>query len=104
MAKQLFEGDGHYYELKNHGGTGRQKIWFVQKRQMLADGSLKTISDGITNETLIEVLIHRLQTLDAKVPSVNNDYAIDNLRIALDHLQRRTEDRLIRGVNGTFKE
>ena len=60
--------------------------------------------DGVTNEEVISVLIHRLEKLNEKFFCPENSFAIDNLRGALMWLARRTEDRTTRGVEGTHQK
>lgn len=60
--------------------------------------------DGVTNEELIRVLIHRLEKLNKKFFCPENSFAIDNLRGALMWLNKRTEDRIARKVEGMHKE
>ena len=63
---------------------------------------LVTINDGTTNEEVLEVLINRLQVLSAKLPSRETSIAITKLEEALMWLNKRTNDRLKRGVEGTY--
>jgi len=57
--------------------------------------------DGTTNEELLEVLIHRLKTLNKKVACKENSSAIIKLEEARMWLKIRTNDRVKRGVEGT---
>jgi hypothetical protein len=59
--------------------------------------------DGVTNEEVIRVLIHRLEKLNEKFFCPENSFTIDNLRNALMWLDRRTADRKVRGVEGQHK-
>jgi hypothetical protein len=61
---------------------------------------LKTIADGTTNEELIEVLIDRLNFLQAKFPCRENAIVITKLEESLMWLNKRTADRLKRNVEG----
>jgi hypothetical protein len=70
---------------------------------MAPDG---TKTDGVTNEEVLKVLIHRLTYLndvwqEGKFNCDENGRAIDYLRLALDQLNIRTEDRARRKVEGT---
>lgn len=61
--------------------------------------------DGTTNEEVLRVLIHRLKYLneywmDAKFKCEENENAIDMLQQALYWLNKRTADRMNRGVEG----
>lgn len=90
---------GHSYDVVTLGG-GVQNIQFIKKEKG-EDDKLKTITDGITNESLLAVLIDRMRFLDEKVPSALNKVVIRYLKWALDGLVRRTSDRQTRGVEGT---
>lgn len=102
-AQPSFTGDGHTYSLSHFEGNGSETLKFICKVTN-ADGDLETVHDGTTNEVVIAVLIHRLQTLNAKMPSKYNENAIDYLRAALNELQMRTNDRVDREVEGTNQE
>lgn len=95
--------EGHKYVAENfenpqHGQT----IQFIEKRPV-KEGSteLVTVNDGTTNEALIEVLLNRLNYLQSKFPCRENAIAITKLDEALLWLNKRTSDRLKRGVEGT---
>lgn len=99
-------GDGHLYELENFeakDSPGRV-LKFIEKvadnSVDAAPGSLKTVMDGTTNEEVLKVLIHRMGCLSAKFPSRENSIATTNLEQALMWLEKRTRDRLARGVEG----
>lgn len=66
-----------------------------------------TVSEGVnglTNEALLNVLIHRTKILDSQFPSEHNKQAIAALESALAALNARTADRLARGVEGLNAE
>lgn len=95
--------EGHRYELANFekkDETG-QILQFIQK-EPVSEGSteLKPISDGTTNEEVIEVLIDRIKYLNAKFPCKENACCITHLEEGLMWLEKRTKDRLKRGVEG----
>lgn len=90
---------GHMYYLANFEGPGHQILQFIQKEEV--EGILVTINNGTTNEEVLEVLIDRLKFLNEKAHSVENDNAIENLVAALAELNRRTEGRKAREVEGT---
>lgn len=104
--------EGHRYELANFENkeTKGQEIQFIEKQEKVVsvdqrtnsiEKSLVTINDGTTNEEVIEVLIDRLNYLNAKFPCRENSLAITKLEEALMWLNKRTSDRLKRGVEGT---
>lgn len=90
---------GHDYELHNVE-EGVQNIRFIKKEDD-GEGNLKTVHDGTTNEAVLQVLIHRLEVLEEKMPSEYNQKAIASLKDALASLEARTADRKERGVEGT---
>lgn len=97
---------GHTYELANfeNKNTEGQKIQFIHKEPVVEGSSeLKTISDGTTNEELLEVLINRMNHLNGKFPCRENAIAITHLDTALLWLEKRTNDRLKRNVEGQNK-
>ena len=96
--------EGHLYELANFENKEAkgQEIQFIEKGNLSDNSiSLVTINDGTTNEEVIEVLIDRLQYLNGKFPCRENSIAITKLEEALMWLNKRTEDRLKRNVEGT---
>jgi hypothetical protein len=95
--------EGHRYELGNFENKDQQGqiIQFIQKEPTEGDPTvLKTISDGTTNEEVIEMLIDRLKNLHAKFPSKENACCLTHLEEALMWLEKRTRDRIKRGVEG----
>lgn len=100
MIKVLVQG--HKYVAANfEDGDSGQTIQFIQK-EPLSEGStdLKTVSDGTTNEALLEVLIDRMQYLQGKFPCRENALVITKLEESLMWLNKRTEDRKKRNVEG----
>lgn len=95
--------EGHKYELSNFEKKEEkgQTLQFIQK-EPIEEGSseLKTVSDGTTNEELLEVLINRLYCLGSKFPCRENSIATTKLEEALMWLNKRTQDRIKRGVEG----
>jgi hypothetical protein len=90
---------GHQYYLNNFEGPGKQILNFIQKEER--DGKFVTVNNGTTNEEVIEALLDRLDFLDTKAPHQENRIAIEHLKSALAALNRRTEERKKRGVEGT---
>lgn len=88
--------EGHVYALATTElgvGESAQRLVFMKRGN--------EPHDGVTNETVIAVLINRLLYLNAQVPSEYNEVAIDRLQDALRALNMRTEDREARDVEGT---
>ena len=94
---------GHNYTLANFENkeSEGQIIQFIQK-EPISEGSteLKTISDGTTNEEVLEMLIDRMNYLQSKFPCRENALVITKLEESLMWLNKRTADRIKRNVEG----
>jgi hypothetical protein len=96
--------EGHLYELadmEENPGDPPQTLQFIHKTEI--DGQFVTVTNGTTNEEVIAVLIDRIRYLDRKAHHLENTNALDYLEGALEALKRRTEERKMRGVEGTPK-
>lgn len=96
---------GHRYELQSFENPDQpgQVLQFIEKRPAAASGTeLITVNDGTTNEEVLEVLLDRLETMNAKLPSRETSLAITHVETALMWCQRRTAKRKARGVEGTM--
>lgn len=101
---------GHKYELdhfENFGlaGVPVQTLQFIEKRPVQpprigVPGEMETVNDGTTNEEVLRVLIDRLQFLNGKFPCRENAIVLTHLETALLWLEKRTNDRKARGVEG----
>lgn len=95
--------EGHQYELSNFENKNEagQILQFIHK-EPISEGSteLKTVSDGTTNEELLEVLINRMNYLQSKFPCRENAIVITKLEESLMWLNKRTADRIKRNVEG----
>lgn len=93
---------GHKYELENfeNQSISGQTIQFIEKVKKDASNELSTVNDGTTNEELLSVLINRLNYLNDKFPCRENSIAITHIETALLWLNKRTQDRVNRGVEG----
>lgn len=96
--------EGHKYELSNFENKDQpgQLLQFIEKEPAPGDekGALKTVSDGTTNEEVLEVLIRRIQYLQSKFPCRENAIVITKLEESLMWLNKRTADRIARSVEG----
>ena len=95
--------EGHRYELSNFENKEQQGqiLQFIQKEPKFEGSTeLTTISDGTTNEEVLEVLINRMQSLQSKFPCRENSIVITNLEESLMWLNKRTSDRVKRQVEG----
>ena len=94
---------GHTYELSNFENKNEkgQVLQFIHK-EPIEEGSaeLKTVSDGTTNEEVLEALINRMNFLNGKFPCRENSIVITHLETALLWLEKRTNDRIKRDVEG----
>ena len=94
---------GHQYELSNFENKDQQGqiLQFIHKESK-EEGSteLATISDGTTNEEVLEVLIDRMNFLQSKFPCRENAIVITKLEESLMWLNKRTQDRMKRNVEG----
>lgn len=96
---------GHEYSMVTEG-MERQTLQFIEKGpdSSTPEGEipkLVTLVDGVTNETVIEVLLDRMHYLNEQMPSSHNDQAIAHLEGALSALQQRTAERTEAGTEGT---
>ncbi len=92
---------GHEYELESMYGGPAQVLTFITKGVKEGEGKFVTLKDGTTNEEVLAVLIDRLQTLQEIGYCKENSIVITKLEESLMWLNKRTEDRLSRGVEGT---
>lgn len=92
---------GHKYELASFEGGTPQTLQFIEKvPSKEASAPLVTVNDGTTNEEVLRVLLDRLQYLNGKFPCRENAIVITKLEEALMWLNKRTAERLARGVEG----
>jgi hypothetical protein len=94
---------GHTYELSNFEKTAEkgQILQFIHKEpKEQGSTELVTISDGTTNEEVLEALIDRLTFLQSKFPCKENACCITHLQEGLMWLEKRTSDRIKRNVEG----
>jgi len=93
---------GHKYELASFEGGPAQTLQFIEKRPSVIIGSnaLELVNDGTTNEEVLAVLIDRIQYLNSKFPCRENAIVVTKLEESLMWLNKRTNDRKARGVEG----
>lgn len=95
--------EGHKYELENFEKKDQpgQVIKFIQKEVAEESfGSFFAIHDGTTNEEILKVLINRMNYLQKQSPCRENAIVITKLEESLMWLEKRTRDRIERGVEG----
>ncbi len=79
--------EGTWYELESTNKT-RQSIIFIHK-----DDKTGSIVQGTTTEEVLQMLIDRLETLNVKNKSFENDSAIRNLENALREIKKRNKNK-----------
>ncbi len=93
--------EGHKYELDGfEDKNNTQNIQFIQKEKDGKSNELITINDGTTNEEVLEMLINRMEYLQGRFPCKENAIVITNLQESLMWLNKRTQDRIKRNVEG----
>jgi len=60
--------------------------------------------DGVTSETLLEMMVQYQAHLCSLIPSAQGSEALQHLQAALACVQRRTADRTERVVVGTYEK
>jgi len=95
--------DCHTYQMDTFMAAPEGQI--IQFYRMSPDG---TKIDGVTNEEVLRVLLHRLNFLNetwmnGKFRCRENSLAITKLEEALMWLERRTDNRVARNVEATHK-
>jgi hypothetical protein len=98
----------HRYELENFENKSQpgQVLQFIEKeptKDPMPSGMI-TINDGTTNEEVLKMLIDRMNGLQAKFPCRENAIVITKLDEALLWLEKRTRDRMARGVEGKHEK
>lgn len=84
--------EGHLYQVLS--GSVTHELLFQH-------GPVKEVGvNGLTNEALLAVVVHRLQFLNKQFPCRENSLAITKLEEAMHWLEARTRDRLARQVEG----
>lgn len=96
---------GHFYTvnfgLKVHGQAPRVPPMLSVEFQY---GPVPTSGvNGLTNEALLAILIHRTKILDARFPCAENKRAIADMENALVNFEVRTARRMVRGVEGKLE-
>jgi|SRR6266850_727029 len=105
---------GFVYELANHGGTGVQRLSFVQrlpeKKLILTKDAknefrkMETVNEGTTTEEVLAALLQRIIHLQHLLPCSDNFLVAHHIELALTLLTNRTTDRVKRGVEGTAQK
>lgn len=105
--RQIFSVNdaGHDYTLMGEATGYQQRLMFFKKvtgQNSTNDREMLHIAhDGVTTETVLLVLLNRMQYLQDHMPCRENAVAITKMEEALMWLEKRTTDRRNRGVEGT---
>jgi len=91
----------HQYLLNSMEGKNPQKIQFIEKELNTETREFVTVNDGVTNEEVLAMLIHRTRALGEVLPSRENSLALTKLEEALMWFNKRTENRLKQNVENT---
>lgn len=89
--------ENNVYTLSNFRTSEPQVIYFYKKN---LDG---TEENGTILEEMLRVSIERLKDLNYRFSCRENSIAITKMEEALMWLNKRTEDRIARGVEGQHK-
>lgn len=88
---------GHRYDIRTEQGISIHELHFQ-------DGVVPEVGrNGMQNEEVLEVLIDRMNWLNKQFPCRENSIVITKLDEALLWLNKRTADRVKRGVEGQHK-
>ncbi len=93
-------GKGNEYALlnfKENEEGGQKSVQMLTFYEMNPDG---TWENGTTVENVLDALIGRLVDLNGRFACRENSLAITKLEEALMWLNKRTENRIARGVEG----
>lgn len=97
--------EGHRYALNSQESGMVQVLQFIHKEHTGdEDRPMMTVSDGTTNEEVLAMLIDRMKYLHSRMPCRENSLVITKLEESLMWLEKRTKDRLNRGVLGKDKQ
>lgn len=92
-------GASHIYEVSGFR-IGPMKLLIPFQNGPIQEAGL----NGLTQEALLAIVIDRLRSFQAgPFPSNDNAFALEHTQYALEFLQRRTRERLARGVEGQTK-
>lgn len=84
--------NGHVYQVQ--AGSKLTEINFQH------GGVVDNGVNGLTNDALLAILIHRMNVLNSRFWCRENDRVISNLEDTLAFLEVRTARRMVRGVEG----
>lgn len=98
-------GANHVYEIEWGNNDGLDPTGHAQRKTIISfqNGPIKEASvNGISGEALLAIVIDRLRSFQSgPFACRDNAVALTKLEESLMWLQKRTRDRLSRGVEGT---
>jgi hypothetical protein len=107
------EGESTLISLKTEGektagGAYSKYVVTIPGQQFelpFQDGPIPIVGhNGLTQEVLAAIIIHRLECFQSgDYPCEENKIALKYFQAGLEHLKRRTRDRIARGVEGANK-
>lgn len=107
-------GANHRYEITgldtetNPSAIGPTGYKSSYSRQLILfqNGPIKEFGvNGVTHEALLAIVIDRLAAFQkGPYPSADSDEALGHVHAALRCLQKRTKERIARGVEGTHQK
>ena len=105
MIKQITRVSSHVYELPifKVGKEGLIQVGF-EPIQFCKGSKDAPVHPGFITETLIQVLVEHLESVNEIVPSDYTTAMIAHLRTALDIADERIKDREKRGVLQTYQK
>lgn len=99
---------GTKYALTNHldkHPENAQELLFVRyDKKSEKSKELELVHDGTTNEEVLKVLIHRMKVQNERLSDADSKKALKHIENALSALEKRTEKRKKKGVEGTLKK
>ena len=91
---------GHDYQISFTDDHGVEHVVEIN----FQNGAVKEVGvNGITQEALLAIMIHRTKILNGNYPCKENEAAIEALTAALNAFESRTRDRIARQVEGENK-
>lgn len=106
-------GANHHYRIAGFNSAGNASDPYVKENGTFAvhsnilfqNGPIAEVgTNGVTHEVFLAILIHRLQCFqNGPYKCRENAIALTHLEDAQMWLQKRTRDRIVRGVEGTMK-
>lgn len=92
-------GANHQYEIAYEGNSGRSLTYINFQNGPIQEAGV----NGVSNEALLAVVIDRMRGFQSgQYKCRDNACALTHLEEALMWLQKRTRERMARGVEGTL--